>query len=682
MNPDLLQKDIQYLKGVGEKRAACYRKLGVDSLDALLHFYPRQYRDLSNVSDIKTVVIGELCLIRAVVAKKFLPKLIRKGMTIFKVLVADETDELMITIFNNKYAYDGLLTGKEYLFYGRITGMLTAKEINAPLIYPVDKAMEMEPIYSLTQGLTNRQVITNVNTMLKEVSDSIRETLPESIRMEKGLLPLKEALVSVHRPQNKEQAEKAKRRLAFDELLGLMLSLSLMKQRHKITAHYVMNREIESKAFWKALPFKPTGAQLRAIREAVEDLCSGTVMQRLLQGDVGSGKTLVAAALCFFAIQNGYQCALMAPTEILSVQHYKTFSKLLLPLGMRVELLTGSTSQKNKREMKQRLAAGEVDIIIGTHALIQGDVEFAKLGLVITDEQHRFGVSQRASLAAKGENPHVLVMSATPIPRTLALILYGDLDLSVLDEMPPGRQTIETYALSSKQREKAYELIRSECLSGRQCYVICPMVEDGEEMGLADAVSYGQKLQSVFPQLHIRVIHGQQKQAEKDAVMAGFSMGEIQILVSTTVVEVGVDVPNATVMLIENAERFGLSQLHQLRGRIGRGREKSYCLMITDSRSSQTLDRIRLLTKTSDGFEISRFDLEQRGPGEFFGNRQHGLPELSAAASLMDFSLVNEVKDCCDKILQEDPLLLKDENEPLKRLTARLIGRLEAGRLN
>ena len=480
----------------------------------------------------------------------------------------------------------------------------------------------------------------------------------------------------IHFPADFQALEIARRRLIFEELFVLACALGKMRGE-RVREQGIRLKPVELERFWETLPFSPTGAQRRAVDEALSDLYSGSVMNRLVQGDVGSGKTLVAAALIWAAWQNGLCSAFMAPTEILAQQHYTTLSGFLAPFGVRIRKLTGSTGAKEKREIKAALAAGEVDLVIGTHALFSADVEYGNLGLVITDEQHRFGVGQRSALIGKGQRPHVLVMSATPIPRTLALILYGDLDVSILDEMPPGRQKVDTFAVNESYRARLNGFIRKLASEGRQIFVVCPMVEENDELPqeLKSAEEHAKALQEAFPELRVACVHGKMKPKEKDAVMAAFVAGETDVLVSTTVIEVGVDVPNAALMVVENAERFGLSQLHQLRGRVGRGRHKSWCILVSDAEGDEVRARLDILCKTGDGFKIAEEDLRLRGPGDFFGSRQSGLPEMHVADLGADAQILQRAQQAALKLLADDPALARPENRPLRERVDQLFQR-------
>lgn len=664
---------LTYLKGVGEKRAKLFEKLGVLTVGDLLTYYPRDYIDFTDpvpIADLETE--AEPAVFGGIVTKKLHPYIGRQ-YSIYKAVVSDNTDSVLITFFNSEYAFARLTEGREYVFFGKIKGTLLAKECASPLFIEASEENRLAPKYGLTSGLTTRVISACVKNALDGCT--VEDLLPEPIRMRYCLLEYRKALTWIHFPRNADELIEARRRLAFEELLVLQLGLKLMKTRVKRGTACVME-EADLSDFFARLPFTPTNAQLRAIRECTEDLQRETPMNRLLQGDVGSGKTLVAAALCCFAAKNGFQSALMAPTEILAKQHYDTLREFLEPLGIRVALLTGSSK---KAPVYELLKSGETDVVVGTQALIQSPVLFHSLGLVITDEQHRFGVAQRGELSEKGMRPHTLVMSATPIPRTLAMIIYGDLEISVLNEMPKGRIPIRTYGVDTSYRERLYRFIRKYVEKGFQAYIVCPMIEENASEKASAAAYFRTLKQEHFPDLPLGLLHGKMKQKEKDEVMRAFKGGEIKVLVSTTVIEVGVDVPNAVVMVIENAEQFGLSQLHQLRGRVGRGSEQSHCVLVTDSKSDYTKARIDTMVRTTDGFEIANEDLRLRGPGDFFGARQHGLPALRIADIASDADILQETRLLAAEILEKDERLALPENRGLRRLTERLFQGLPLG---
>lgn len=661
---------IQYLKGVGEKRALCYNKLGVDSIYSLLQFFPRTYMDFSETKPICECDIGELCCFKAKVFKKQGEQRIRKGLSVFKVFVTDGTQDVIITIFNSKYIFDSLVLGEEYSFYGKMQGSPLRKEINTPSFINLDKECPVKAIYRLTEGLSNKVISNTVRQALDLWGDNLQDVLPDYIKQQENLCHIRYAIENIHFPKDANALEISRKRLIFQELLVLQLGLLLLKKTSREGTTIKIDG-CNMKEFTQKLPFELTRDQKLAINDGLKDFISGIPMNRLVQGDVGSGKTMVACALSFAMQRNGYQSAVMAPTEILAIQHYNTFKSILENMDIKCELLVGSLTAKQKREIKEKIANNEIDIVIGTHALIQDTVEFNNLGLVITDEQHRFGVNQRAKLAQKGNNPHRLVMSATPIPRTLALIIYGDLDVSVIKTAPKGRLPIETYMIDGKKRNRAFNFIKKHIDNGNQAYIVCPLIEENEEtdQNLFSVEDYAKKLKgSILSDYKIGVLHGKMKPNEKEKIMVEFKNNEIDILVATTVVEVGVDVPNAVIMMIENAERFGLSQLHQLRGRVGRGNLQSYCILVSDNKSEITVQRLKIMTKSSDGFYISEQDLKQRGPGDFFGERQHGLPALKIANMVDDMQVLLQTQKIANEIIKQDPYLQSLDNKGLKKL--------------
>lgn len=654
---DYSEYGIQYIKGVGEKRAQFFNKLGVYTVDDLLHFYPRKYEDWTNRTTVANAPVDEPVFIQATMITPVKESLIRKGMTLYKCNFSDGENVIHVTIFNNKYLAKALRTFDEYVLYGKIEKSFTSASMSSPQIEKLESANGVHPIYPATDKLNSRAIARVVKSALEKVG-TIDETLPDEILEKYNLCSLDFAIKQIHFPTTKENIEIARKRLIFEELLTLQLGLLKLKDK-KRTKNELVIKKSYSDEFFSLLPFEPTNAQRRAVEECIADMQGNESMNRLVQGDVGSGKTAVAAAVMYTATKNGYQSAMMAPTEILATQHFESLSKLLAGTDIKLALLTGSTKAKEKREIKADLMDGKIDIIIGTHALIQNDVEFQNLGLVVTDEQHRFGVEQRASLAMKGNNPHLLVMSATPIPRTLGLIIYGDLNISILDELPPGRQTIRTDYVDSRYHERIYKFIRDAVDKGSQAYIVCSLVDEGES-DLISAKEYAQKLsETAFKGYNLALLHGKMKPKDKDRVISEFASGNVNILVSTTVVEVGVDVPNATIMLIENAERFGLSQLHQLRGRVGRGSNQSYCILVSDNKGENAKDRLNLMKQTSNGFEIADYDLKTRGPGDFFGKRQHGLPNLVIADMLEDMETLKECQKCAGEMLKDDPRLDK-----------------------
>ena len=647
--------NLQYLKGVGEKRARLFLKLGVDSVDALLRYYPRAYADFKNVTEIFASPLGETACIKAEIVTAIEERTHRSGMQTFRFVAADESGQMTVTLFNQKYLAGKLHTGSTYLFYGKMGGNPFYREMSSPEIHEENYAA-IHPIYSACEGLPSSAIEKVVKTALSHIPD---EFLPEYIIEKYKLCPLEYALKNIHFPASDEALSHARRRLMFEELF--LLQCGLAKERVHNTGKGILIPRDYTDEFISRLPFSPTGAQRRVIKECIGDMQSGKRCNRLIQGDVGSGKTAVCAALMYTAAKNGYQSALMAPTEILAEQHYKTLCNFFGD-SLRVALLTGSATKKQKDTVKQQLSNGAIDIIVGTHALIVDNVVFKNLALVITDEQHRFGVAQRQKLSEKGERPHTIVMSATPIPRTLALIIYGDLDISIIDELPAGRSPVKSYAVSSAFHSRIYDFIKREIDSGRQGYIICPLVEESESP-LQSAEDYYEKLsRGVFKDYKLGLLHGKMSASAKEKVMAEFSRGEISLLIATTVVEVGVDVPNATVLVIENAERFGLSQLHQLRGRVGRGKYPASCILISDDNGEKTVNRLKTLCSTTDGFKIADADLLARGPGDFIGRRQHGLPELRIADMQTDINAMRIAGEEARALLTRDPEL---SGEPL-----------------
>lgn len=646
--------DIRYLKGVGEKTARLYNKLGIFTVDDLIRHYPRKYLDYSNTVSVKDAPPDTPVFIKATMITPVKESMIRKGLTLYKCNFSDGETVIRVTIFNNKYLAKALRTFDDYILYGKVEKTFTSASMSSPQIERADKA-EVHPVYPTTEKLSVKAISNSVRNALALVG-KIPETLSDDILKKYDLVSLDFATRQIHFPTDEKNVEPARHRLIFDELLTLQLGLLKLKEKD-VKGNSCKIKKDFTNEFYSLLPFTPTGAQQRAVADCIEDMQSDRMMNRLIQGDVGSGKTAVAGAVIYTVIKNGAQAALMAPTEILATQHFESFKKLFASTDVRVALLTGSVKAGEKKEIKRALCNGEIDLIVGTHALIQNDVEFENLGLVCTDEQHRFGVQQRANLAMKGDNPHLMVMSATPIPRTLGLIIYGDLDISLLDELPPGRQEIRTDVVTSAYHKRIYKFIRDAVDRGEQAYIVCSLVDEGES-DLISAKEYADNLaKNEFVGYSVGLLHGKMKPAEKDRVMQSFAEGETQILVSTTVVEVGVDVPNATVMLIENADRFGLSQLHQLRGRVGRGKNKSYCILVSDNKSDSSRERLQVMKHTSNGFDIADYDLKSRGPGDFFGKRQHGLPDLKIADMLEDTETLRQCRECALKMLESDPRL-------------------------
>ena len=680
-----LSTDVRYIKGVGEQRAKALARLGVRTLGDLLNYFPRAYEDRTAVRPIAELALDETACVRAMVAAE--PRLtrVRRGLDLVKLRIVDESGSADVTFFNQSYVRDQLVPGESYVFYGKAGGNLLRKTFTNPVFEREDRAGTVTgrilPLYRLTHGISNKLVVSAVECALDACGDMLPELLPAEITEQHALPKVGFAYRNVHFPPDWETLALARRRLTFEEFFVLSCATQRLRaQRESVPGERIPTPDV--KEFYAALPFSPTRAQRRAADEALRDMASGKRMSRLLQGDVGSGKTLVAAALLWAAQRAGYQSAFMAPTEILAQQHVKTLQGFLAPFGIRVCLLTGSMKAKEKSAVKAALEEGVCDVAVGTHALLTEDVRFHNLGLAVTDEQHRFGVEQRGALGEKGAQPHILVMSATPIPRTLALMIYGDLDVSILNELPPGRQKIDTFAVPSSYHERIYAFLRKLVAEGRQAYIVCPMVSENDELPdeRKAVTAYAEMLQKeVFPDLRIAPIHGKMKPKEKDAVMRAFAAHEIDVLVSTTVIEVGVDVPNAALMLIENAECFGLSQLHQLRGRVGRGRHKSYCVLVSDNKGEENKQRLKVMSSTSDGFAIAEEDLKLRGPGDFFGSRQHGLPSLRVADLSCDLSLLHETQSAAEQLLAADPAL---KNHPLLKARVELLFELNADAMN
>lgn len=671
--------DIGTVKGVGSVRAEGFRSLGVATVGELLRFYPRAYEDWSNILPIERCPIGENVCIKGTLLYPLKNDRVRSGMLIAKGSVTDGDSIVSVTFFNNKYISSMLKSGEEYLFYGKITlGRYAAREMLSPMFIPVRQSKAILPIYPQNAKITSRQIRSAVSAILSDRTE-IPEILPQYILDRYSLVSLDSAIRQIHFPESAQTLQQARNRLIFDELFLLQLSLMRLKSANSIVKTEKKIKIDYTNKFISLLPFVPTNAQKKAMRDAISDMKSGKQMNRLLQGDVGSGKTAVAAALVYSSAKNGIQSALMAPTEVLAVQHFETFTNLFTETGIKCGLLTGSTKASDKKQIKERLKSGEIDLIIGTHALIQDDVIFSNLGLVITDEQHRFGVKQRTGLCSKGKNPHIYVMSATPIPRTLALIVFGDLDVSVLDELPPGRQKTVTYAIPSKKRGEMFDYIKSYLDQGFQGYIVCPLVEESEAIASVQNVEeyYKKAKNTVFKNYSVGLLHGKMTPKKKDEIMSDFKNGKIQLLISTVVIEVGVDVPNAVIMAVENAERFGLSQLHQLRGRVGRGTQMSTCILVTDSAGEDTLARMNIMCSTTDGFKIADEDLRLRGPGDFFGTRQHGLPQLRIADLMTDSKILTMTQELACEIMKSDPNFSKDEHIKIGRQVNKKINSLQ-----
>ncbi|MDO5547816.1 MAG: ATP-dependent DNA helicase RecG [Eubacteriales bacterium] len=678
-----LDDEIRFVRGIGPKKAQAMERLGIRTLRDAVEFYPRGYEDRTAVTRVCDLTEGEAACIHAVLGTALKTAHIRRGMDVSNGMAYDTSGAVSLRFFNNRFAASALEVGGEYAFYGKVQREGRRFVMINPEFEPVGmdrKTGRILPVYSLTAGIHQKDIQTVTDAALCVLPPQMADFLPEDVRDRFALPELREAMTLIHRPQTLEQAETARRRLVFEELFLLSCGLGHLRER-RAGIGGVPLRDLGLRDFYHTLPFSLTRAQVRAIEECCLDIASGRPLSRLVQGDVGSGKTMVAAALCWVAAHNGKQAALMAPTELLAQQHMQTLQPLFARLGVSCGLLTGSMTPKQKKEMQERLAAGEISVAIGTHALLSEKVRFSQLALAVVDEQHRFGVNQRAMLTQKGKHVHLLVMSATPIPRTLALLIYGDLDVSIIDELPPGRQKIESYAVGKNMRRRIDAFIDKQCQLGGQVYVVCPLVEDGEgDTGRVSAESCAARLQQVLPHRRVGLVHGRTKAKEKDAIMQAFADGEIDILVSTTVIEVGVDVPNATLMVVENADCFGLSQLHQLRGRVGRGTRQSYCIFFGADQGESARQRLTTLCSTTDGFAIAQADLEQRGAGDFFGTRQHGLPPLKLANLAGDTRLMAGAKQAADAILRLDPEL--SEHPELRGRIHRMFERCGEGMFN
>ncbi len=666
---DLL-KDVKYIKGVGPNRVKLLNKLGIFTLKDLITYYPRTYEDRSISKNIYECVDGEETTIEGIACSRVSEvRLPRKTMQ--KLIVRDETMTAMITWFNQPYLKTKFEQGKRYRFYGKISNKYGKIEMVSPVFDEAGKTQNtgrIVPIYPLTYQLSQNTLRKIMENAIMEVKGNLKELLPEEILKKNNLCGINEAIVSIHFPKDLEDYKKARTRLVFEELLSTQLALLVLKNNYLTEEDGIeFDRNVKISDVINQFPFKLTKAQLRVLEEIESDMERKRPMNRLLQGDVGSGKTAVAMCAAYKAVKSGYQAAVMAPTAILATQHLENFNNILKKLDIKCELLISGITKKKKTELLERLKNGDIDILIGTHALIEENVEFKNLGLVVTDEQHRFGVKQRTRIAEKGDNPDILVMSATPIPRTLALILYGDLDISIIDELPPNRKKIETFAVSKKLEARVNGFIQKQIEEGRQAYIVCPLVEENEEMDLQSVINLCEKYKKdIFPQYRVEYIHGKMRPKEKDEIMLAFKEHKIDILISTTVIEVGVDVPNANIMVIEDAQRFGLAQLHQLRGRVGRGEYQSYCILKYEGKSDTVRKRMKVMCDTNDGFIISEKDLELRGSGDFFGTMQHGLPEFKIANLFEDMPILQQVQKVAQGIILEDPKL--EKNVELKKL--------------
>ena len=667
-----LKKDVKYVKGVGPNRVKLLNKLNIFTLGDLITYYPRGYEDRSKPKNMLECIDGEEALIEAIVVNR-MTEIRLKGKTMYKLQVRDESGIGTAIWFNQSYLKNKFQVGKKYKFYGKISNAFGKITIQSPVFDEEEKnnnTGKIIPIYPLTYQLSQNVLRKIIENGLKEVEGGLQETLPSYLLEEYHLQDLQQAMKHIHFPNEFKDFTIARKRLVFEELLSTQLALLELKNMSLTEGNGIaFHEEAKMSDIIHQLPFRLTGAQRRVLEEIDTNMESPKAMNRLLQGDVGSGKTVIAMCAAYKAVKSGYQAAIMAPTAILATQHLENFQKMLANTGIRVELLISGITKKKKEDILHRLANGEIDILIGTHAIIEDNVVFSKLGLVVTDEQHRFGVKQRTRIVEKGQNPDVLVMTATPIPRTLALILYGDLDISIIDELPPNRKKVDTFAVSKKMEDRINNFIREQIKEGRQAYVVCPLVEENEEMDLKSVEKLYEKYKKeVFPDYRVEYIHGKMKPKEKDEIMTKFKAGGIDVLISTTVIEVGVDVPNANIMVIEDAERFGLAALHQLRGRVGRGEYKSYCILKYEGKGEVVRKRMKVMCETNDGFVISEKDLELRGSGDFFGTMQHGLPEFKIANLFEDMEILKSVQSVAIKIMSDDPKLEKEKNRLLKDL--------------
>ena len=666
-----LNKDVKYIKGVGPNRAVLLNRLGIFTLGDLITYYPRDYEDRSKPKKICDVANGEEVLVQGIVQSKLVESRIRKGLTLYRTKIADDTGFMEIVWYNQSYLKNQIKQGQVYNFFGKVSLKYNKKEMNSP-VFDIDTKTKntgkIVPLYPLTYSLSQNVLRGIIENGIKEIEGQLPETLPEYILKNYSLYDINTAIKQIHFPDNFEKYELARKRLAFEELLIMQLALLTLKKSYTHQEKgIVFDKNIKMADLIDNLPFKLTKAQLRVLEEIDNDMESEKPMNRLLQGDVGSGKTIVSIISTYKAVKSGYQVAIMAPTAILASQHLESFTQILGAYGIKCELLISNITKKRKEEMLERLKNGEIDVIIGTHALLEENVVFKNLGLVVTDEQHRFGVKQRGTIVAKGNNPDTLVMTATPIPRTLALILYADLDISIIDELPPNRQKIDTFAVTKRLEERVNNFVKKQIDEGRQAYIVCPLVEENEEINAQSVLELAERYKNeVFADYKVEYLHGKMKPKEKDEIMEKFKKGEIDILISTTVIEVGVNVPNASIMIVENAERFGLAQLHQLRGRVGRGEYKSYCILKYQGNSDIIRQRMSIMQETNDGFKISEKDLELRGSGEFFGTKQHGLPEFKIANIFQDMPMLKNIQSIASNILKEDPELEQEKNKRLK----------------
>lgn len=670
-----MPKDIRYLKGVGERRAALFNKKGIKTVEDLLYYFPRSHEDRSETKEIENCMEGETVCVSVTVFSPVKDTQVRRNLLVSTMAVCDSTGALNIVWYNNRYVKGRFMTGDEYIMYGKITRSRGKLEMVNPVYEKKGDERftgKIVPLYPLTEGLTQKLLQSSMELAIKDTG-RLEEYIPSEIRDKYNIAELNYAMKNIHFPDDYESYNIARERFVFEELLILQLALLSKRDDNTSREGVVFEDILCVQDFVSSLPFPLTGAQRKTLDEILGDCHSGKMMNRLVQGDVGSGKTAVAAAAIYTAVKNGHQAAMMVPTEILAVQHMETLSEFFKDKGITVVMLTGSMKTKEKRLVRDMISLGAADVVVGTHAIIQDTVEFKDLALVVADEQHRFGVGQRSKLAAKGNSPHMLIMSATPIPRTLALILYGDLDISIIDELPPGRKPVKTYAVGESMRKRIFAFLEKNVLAGGQVYVVCPLIEETEKSDLQNAQMLAQKLQEIFPDFCVGLMHGKMKPKLKEEVMNSFVNGEIKILVSTTVIEVGVNVPNANTMVIENAERFGLSQLHQLRGRVGRGNEQAFCILFAHGNNEVTKKRMETMCISNDGFYISEQDLKLRGPGDFFGTRQHGLPEMKIANLFEDVNILEKSQKAAREIMNEDMRLSSDKYRGLKKRADKII---------
>ena len=677
-----LQKSVQYIKNVGPSRVKLLNKLNIHTLEDLISYFPRNYEDRGIAKKISDCKDGEEALIKAVAITK-VNETYAGRLKIYRLIVRDGENPCTIIWYNQSYVKNIFKIGNTYNFYGKVEIKAGRYEMKSPIFDESGQNKntgKIIPIYPLTYGISQNTIRKIIENGVDEVYQNLEENLPEYILKKYNLMEINDAIKYIHFPENKNDFIRARYRLVFEELLGFQLALLQIKQSYKVEEKKLaFSKDVKMEDVINTLPFTLTNAQLKVLKEINSDMESQKPMNRLLQGDVGSGKTIVSVIASYKAVKSGYQVAILAPTAILASQHLENFNKTLRKFGIKSELLVSSITKKNKQIIKEKLLNGEIDILIGTHAMLEDDVVFKNLGLVVTDEQHRFGVKQRAKIVSKGNNPDVIVMSATPIPRTLALILYGDLDISIINELPPNRKKIDTFAVGKSYEERVNNFVKKQIDEGRQCYIVCPLVEENEEMDLKSVTELASKLQNeTFSNYKVEYLHGKMKPKEKDEIMLKFKNGDIDILISTTVIEVGVDVPNANIMVIENSERFGLAQLHQLRGRVGRGEFKSYCILKFEGKGKVVQERMKIMCQTNDGFVISEKDLELRGSGDFFGTAQHGIPEMKIANLFEDIDILKKVQELSMKIIEKDPELKKEENKKLKNLIKqKLDGRIE-----